>query len=382
MSWRSRLRPATFRGVEFKVEAGDRSGGRRLVVHEFPKRDTPFAEDMGRRAREFAVKAYLIGPDYDRARDRLIAACEQMGAATLVHPTLGEHRVKLNYYTVAEHKNEGGFCVFSMEFVEAGSIGPISISQSAFTRITSAISSLLTASSTGFAQSLKAIAADSFAMEDATVEIRRVTGLIGTKSPVAPVSDKIAMVRSLSDELQNAPAASILGGGLVGDLFRISGMAAQSGYSAADFENLVTAVSDTSEPFNVGGMPAVRKVSRLAFTAGLASSLGRASFVSHDEAVKWRNAAVVSIDDTIEDLGVDVPLYRALIEVRGAIVQDLTERGKPLAQIVRHVSPSNRSSLALAHRIYQDAGRHREIVDFNPVPHPGFMPLDLKVLSR
>ena len=35
-------------------------GGRRIVMHEFPKKDIGYPEDMGRRARRFSVRGYII----------------------------------------------------------------------------------------------------------------------------------------------------------------------------------------------------------------------------------------------------------------------------------------------------------------------------------
>jgi prophage DNA circulation protein len=52
--WRDMLmQQASFRGVVFHVETGARLSGRRTVVHEYPKRNDPYAEDMGRAARRF-----------------------------------------------------------------------------------------------------------------------------------------------------------------------------------------------------------------------------------------------------------------------------------------------------------------------------------------
>lgn len=119
--WRDRLLPASFRGVEFKVEIGARSGGRRIQMHEFPKRDVPFAEDMGRRARVHPVTAYLIGSSYTAERDRLVSVLEREGSGELVHPTLGSFTVVCSTYTVIERRERGGFCEVDMQFVEAGS---------------------------------------------------------------------------------------------------------------------------------------------------------------------------------------------------------------------------------------------------------------------
>src|SRR3954465_13549542 len=90
--WRQRLQPATYNGIEFKVETQAKASGRRIVSHEFPKRDTPWAEDMGRRQRRFIIQAYIIYspvnmPDYQAARDALVVEFEKEGPGYLVLPT-------------------------------------------------------------------------------------------------------------------------------------------------------------------------------------------------------------------------------------------------------------------------------------------------------
>jgi prophage DNA circulation protein len=114
------MRPASFRGVEFKIDDAARGGGRRQSLFEFPKRDKPYAEDMGRRARKFGVTGYLLGPDYDAGRDDLIDALEQEGSGQLVHYLFGEFDVSVDTYSVSESRQRGGFSEVSMQFVEAG----------------------------------------------------------------------------------------------------------------------------------------------------------------------------------------------------------------------------------------------------------------------
>lgn len=118
--WRAALAPASFGGAEFHVEADTQISGRRVAVHEFPKQDTPWAEDMGRRARRWTIDAYLISPTYIDRRDALIQALETEDAQTLVHPLLGEVQAICENYSVTETREDGGFCRFTMAFVEAG----------------------------------------------------------------------------------------------------------------------------------------------------------------------------------------------------------------------------------------------------------------------
>ena len=118
--WRAALLPASFGDALFHVETGSQASGRRIALHEYPKQDTPFAEDMGRRARRWNITGYNVGPDYLDYRDALIAVCESEGPFTLVHPSLGEMQVVCDTYDVSESREKGGYCTFQMLFIEAG----------------------------------------------------------------------------------------------------------------------------------------------------------------------------------------------------------------------------------------------------------------------
>ncbi|WP_270817296.1 DNA circularization protein [Aeromonas sp. Y318-3] len=121
MIWKDRLQAASFRGVAFKVDGDDLQIGRRTVVHEYPGRDTPSVEDMGRETREYAITAYLIGPDFIAERDRLIAALEQVGPGELVSPWYGRMNVVvMGKQRISHSKKDGRMCVVSFTFVESG----------------------------------------------------------------------------------------------------------------------------------------------------------------------------------------------------------------------------------------------------------------------
>jgi hypothetical protein len=82
--------PCSFRGVPFYGIVTNNTFGRRLALHQFPKYDIPYAEDLGRRAREFQITGFTIGRDWESARNDLIAACETPQAGTLAHPDYGQ----------------------------------------------------------------------------------------------------------------------------------------------------------------------------------------------------------------------------------------------------------------------------------------------------
>jgi len=125
--WRERLRPASFRGAKFHVEVGGKQSGRRIALHEYPKRDQPFAEDMGKRTIMFEITGYCVewdrqlGRDYTQPRDALIAALDKEGPGTLIHPTLKDDlQFVCERYSISESRDKGGYCVFQMHFIEAG----------------------------------------------------------------------------------------------------------------------------------------------------------------------------------------------------------------------------------------------------------------------
>lgn len=123
--WRAALQPASFNGVPFHVDLDSKMSGRRLVPHEYPKRDTPWTEDMGRRVRRFLVIAYVIqspenGFDYRPNRDALTAQLEALGPGILVHPTLGQDTVEVDEYKLTERRELGGYAEFEINFIEAG----------------------------------------------------------------------------------------------------------------------------------------------------------------------------------------------------------------------------------------------------------------------
>ncbi len=120
---KDRLRPASFRGVQFQVEDDEVTLGRRVQVHEYPNRDKPYTEDLGRATRLFTINAYLVGNDFFEARDRLIVAIDTPGPGTLVHPYYGEIAVCISGEIRVSHSGRNGrmYCI-NFNIVEAGEL--------------------------------------------------------------------------------------------------------------------------------------------------------------------------------------------------------------------------------------------------------------------
>lgn len=111
---------ASFKGVHFYVESSSTSAGRRTVTHEYPQRDEPFTEDLGRSARRYTLEAFVLGYDFIDQAERLRDAIESPGVGTLVHPEFGELQVLAVGGATVAFSQSNRMARFSLEFVEAG----------------------------------------------------------------------------------------------------------------------------------------------------------------------------------------------------------------------------------------------------------------------
>jgi len=157
MAWIDDIEDASFRGVPFFVDKDSAKGGRRVANHQYPKRDKPYAEDLGRKQRGYTLDAYTIGDDAMDDRDALITAMETAGAGTLVHPTFGSIQVQPEDWTVSEDL-VGAMrrCSFVLVFVEAGDIAAPTVTADTSGQAGTAADGATTANQTAFAGSFAA----------------------------------------------------------------------------------------------------------------------------------------------------------------------------------------------------------------------------------
>lgn len=132
-TWRDELHPASFRGVPFHVESDSMPVGRRTQLHEYPQRDKPTVEDLGRVARETKLVAFVVGDDCYVLRDDLLLALDQPGPGELIHPWFGRMNVTATSCKVTHERREGGVVRFDLSFIEEGEKGfPAGVPNTAF----------------------------------------------------------------------------------------------------------------------------------------------------------------------------------------------------------------------------------------------------------
>lgn len=121
------LRKASYEGIHFDVDSATLSFGRRTVTHEFPQRDAPYVEDLGKATRQFSIQGFIVGDDFIDRSKRLIDKIEsQVGTdrranhGKLVHPWLGSLEVTPIDNPSITYDKAKRICTFTLTFLEAG----------------------------------------------------------------------------------------------------------------------------------------------------------------------------------------------------------------------------------------------------------------------
>lgn len=413
MTWRDRIDPelrGSYRGVEFFVERADTTAGRRWLVHEYPRRDVPYTEDMGRRAKEWRLAFFVAGDDYDLQRDKLIEALDAPGAATLVHPYMGTMSAVATDVSFSESTREGGVCVFEVTFTESGlQLEPATtvdtqreVGQAADAVEQEAEKDFLERWSveglTGF--SLEAIERDLAAVvdgldqfvgdiaEEITSVIRFPANIVGL---VLGGYNRIrnAVMRPVNAlDLYSGNSVLSLGGSgrlrtTVGTPARAVRMLREAGTAG---DSVTVPLADTPESTQrAGNVVAANQLNgRLAATTA-ARVVAETDWLARQDADAAAQDALALIDhalQTAEPVSDDV--YNALVALRAALSTDLRTRALAMPNLTQYTPQATLPAVVIAHRLYGDATRADEICVRNNVRHPGALRggMALEVLSE
>jgi prophage DNA circulation protein len=336
--WRAQLRKASFRGIEFYYSgAGSDGNGRRVVVHQYPKRDDVDIEDLGANARRFSISGYLLGSQLGSAlfnvRDQLEAAFNAAGPGTLVHPHYGAISVHVESAPLSYNTRQGGMVSFEAQFVRASSALPQP-------RATLDTRTLL-------AQQADAMLAAQVA--------RFVVGYVTGGQPEFVRRDAARVLNAATDVMGLAGPTHI-------------GNAAEFGANLAD----PVGHTPTAQLEAANQTAIVHLVRLVGLIAGVDEVTGGA-FVSFDDAIATRNTLLGYID-TAQLAAADDTLYDQLTALRTALIRDVDQRAGPLARLETYTPRQTLPALVLAWTLYGVANRDAEIINRNAVFNPGFIP--------
>lgn len=406
MTWREDLRRVTlpdgrkligasFRGVPFFVEDATLTGGRRVVVHEFPERDEPFVEDLGRSVNKFPTTGYVIGDDYLVQRDALIAALgDTAGPGELVHAYYGARRAICGQYSVNEKTAIGGLATFTFEFIETPAQVPTpSVEADTAGEVDAGADTAVVATKAELADKYNIAGLPAFALASAERAITSAAeGLAATLSPIVTTTQELAVVN--------------------GQLTIITAQAASLVRQPADildaFLTAITGLSDTAEAAPDAMMNALieaygidlgpdapettptrerERANQLALTGALrrvmAIEAARLVPVVPFESIEAATAARDRVAAALEEqaAGAGDTAYPALVNLRSQVLRAVPG-GAVFARVVTVTRRVAIPSLLLTYQLYGSVDQEADVLARNQIRHPGFVAGELKVLSN
>lgn len=428
MSWRDDLRPASFRGVAFSVTASDSEFGRRTAQHEYPLRDTPYAEDLGRKQRQYSVDAYVFGEDYLAKRDALIDACEQPGPGQFVHPYYGTKQVSCTACRVSEGTNDGRMARLSLTFMEAGERVFPAASSDFLSRLGVAGDGVFSSTGGWFERVFSVARLPQTYIDRAVSQVQALgTHLEGIRGIAETATGFYRTAHQLVTEAVNLVAApAALASGIMGAVGAISDLRFDWGSISNAYASLaglggsiadMTAYTPTDSAgrvevarplFGFGdpstgdaafsptptGAPAtstrakeqkntaaITALVRTAAVVVAVQAAGEKKYKTYQNALAERDELCEEIDLLSEEID-DDEVFQALQELRAVLTQAIPNPGEDLPDLVTIRNNVTRPSLVIAYDLYESMSREADLVARNRVEHPGFVPagVDLEVI--
>lgn len=407
MAWKHELRPASFRGVPFLVESSDQKLGRRAVQTEYPGRDEPYPEDMGRRAWGDTIKAFVLGDDHLQQAARLAVALNGFGPGELVHPFLGTRLVQIGEVSLSHSSREGGKSTFSIEVMEAGPAQSPSINANTDIALLGACTEAQGTLNQDFLAKYSITELPQGLIDELAVNYNDALNLLApvraTMATGVTMAQQVASIAALLEDpdallyqlqtdvyaMFGLPPPAELDAVLSSDGAAIGAQSASSFSSSA-----VPSAQQTQDVLNrLPGVESTRIVpanltpsrqrqletqdqlldllqGTVVITSGVAST--EVTYRDRNQAADVQDAFLIALERA-ESQASDT-LYAALQDVKVGMLDDLSRRGAGLPSVITLTPPSTLPALVQAYRLYQDTTREEELVSRNGLQHPSFVP--------
>lgn len=379
--WLTAFRPASFRGVGFKIEMEDASGARRLSVSPIAYADQSVIEDMGGDPRHFSLRAYVAGDAADGQAKALASVLSQKGAGLLVLPMLGAIRARVTGWRLSREKRVAGFVGFDIDLIEEGlssvPFGPVAgaapianLFASGISSLGAALASVFPAASLG-RETVETIAASAGAARIASIAADMTLG-------AAIDADTSAAIDALAPAASNVSAdPSGFASSLVTAWSRLSLFADP----ASARQPLGKAVSGLDLGPETAGMTGIAEATAMA--GALSILTVRGSYAAQQDAAQARKSLGEIVSPVIAaagSLGDDV--FAWIGSVTGEASLALSRVAASRAPLVRVETEISLSAVRAAYDLYGDANRAGELVDRNHVATPVFMPVSFEALAE
>jgi hypothetical protein len=414
--WASTLRRASYRGVSFFVETDDVATGRRVVVHEYPHRDDPYIEDLGRKANTIQVSAYVTGNDVEGQEAALRAACGLPGPGQLSIP-LGRFLVHCQDCSRNFNKDRLGYVAFSLGFVRDGTAaGPFPLG--AFLRaVEFGLSELLAPLKAAVAISYSTVRMPAFVAEAGAARLREAAVMLedGRRRTTTSGDAAPAWREAIVDLYGAAPTLAVAGS--AGRVWTATSVS--SGATEASTDDMVNAVWGAIALINeAAGADDAERLLRAMLEFGVdwvppdLTTDARRREAANDETLgamvrvamlaNWLNAMIARtyadrpagkqaladvaeyIDNELMRLSVwqQYDVYSQIAELRKKSIAYFQRLITDLAPVLTFETSARMPSLYWACRLYNDAGRAAELAGRNQAIHPSFLPESFEALAK
>lgn len=430
------LRQCSYKGVPFQAAAVTKTIRRRQVLHEYPQRDIPYLEDLGKGATLYKVTAFLVGDNCVAQAKRLEKALLTVGAGTFVHPWDGALTVSVYQASNISYSNsELRYCSLDITFVEAGELGypnkladgPTLARQLADKLGLSAVSDFVESFKQTAAYKLVQAAINGTLLETLGIisdaEIAQILGFVDEVTTFAEqaigllTDEPRGFAEKLSSVLGLARFASVetRWSGIVNQISQLT-TSEELNRRTNQFAQIPAVVSNI-EAESLQDSAAVETLTRQLLLANaigastlIGTSLDTADTVdidqsgsgdtsedsgedsersdpdtvttSVDELLEVRDHLIASIDNELQNPLISDGLFINLLQARSVVFSILTSKAEGLSRLLSIETPQIEPSLVLAYDYYDDASRSDEIETRNRVIHGAFCPSELRILSK
>lgn len=389
MANKTNLRPASFRGIPFKIKRATTRVGRRVITHEFPFKDVPYTEDLGRGAREYTLEAHVIGEGHEDTRDQLIHAIENnKEPGILIHPIFGAVRVSPGPIEHVFDNTEGNIEYFNLTFLEAGENKYPSQIVDTGSQVENAGFLLMNVLKSSFDNSFNLKRLPGFVTASAQETHTRLISELQKSAEVAPAIREIkatfmAAVSQLSTgTLLSVPSDYSTQMQAVVNQIKSLFTNPSAGFLAyqklSTFGDDFLPIPETSPNRKIEKRNRDLQVALVKRQAliGMAITASQMSFPSYDDAVATRDQLAQKLDTELDMVGTtdDDQTFGALADLKAAMVLDITERAANLARIKNIFPAEPMPALVMAYEIYGSIDQAEEIRSRNKVRNPNFMP--------
>jgi len=387
MNWKDNLRPASFRGVPFFINNSQFTTGRRIQLHEFPDRDNPFPEDLGKISGTFQVDGHILGDDYFETKAALVEACEKEGPGELIHPYYGTLQVQVGPASFDEDTLDGRIAKVTFLFYQAGDNRfPKNIDDKDVLLDNSADDALAAAKG-DFDENFSILGSAGFVVDTARSGVENAAdafgkateGIVQTADQIADLAFSIRKLKADVNDLLQSPAK--LSARLLDSLSLMEEALGTPEGKLRAHSTLFTFVGNAGVNFTQTTPSRTKQsnnediINNFIRRSAIVKGTVQASDVEY-ESIQAANGQREELVDLIEDQSVnatDDDVFQTMSDLNAQLVEVLPDVDSELPNVKTVKLKTTTHSLFLAHDLFENPNAEQDIIDRNDVRHPGFI---------